>query len=157
VFVVAVVHYRAFFDTHLSFVTTSEMVEAEKETPIAVQASAHHGPEEVREVQSATLADAILKCKPKPLSLRMFHLYFILLIPTFCSCINGYDSSVMGGINDQLQYRKYFHFDPDKGTPATGIVYAIYTIGNLVGSFAAGPATDFGGELSFLHHINALC
>jgi MFS family permease len=52
----------------------------------------------------------------------------------------------MGAINSYPQYREYFHFDKDKGTPATGIVYAIYTIGNLVGSFFAGPATDFRGR-----------
>lgn len=121
------------------------MTEAEKKLQQDSTAPAQPISEEVRDVESDTLADAILKCKPKPLSSRMIHLYFILLIATFCSCINGYDGSVMGGINGQLQYRQYFHFDPDKGTPATGIVYAIYTIGNLVGSFAAGPATDFRG------------
>jgi hypothetical protein len=53
-----------------------------------------------------------------------------------------------GAINSYPQYRTYFGFPLDKGTPSTGIVYAIYTIGNLVGSFAAGPATDFRGTFS---------
>jgi MFS family permease len=52
----------------------------------------------------------------------------------------------MGAINSYPQYRSYFGFPLDEGTPSTGIVYAIYTIGNLVGSFAAGPATDFRGK-----------
>jgi MFS family permease len=52
----------------------------------------------------------------------------------------------MGAINDYEQYRVYFGFPSDSGTPATGIVYAIYTIGNLVGSFVAGPATDWRGR-----------
>jgi sugar porter (SP) family MFS transporter len=69
----------------------------------------------------------------------------------------------MGAINTYPQYREYFHFNTDKGTPETGIVwvltlvfsanrtyffnsYAIYVIGNLVGSFFAGPATDFKGR-----------
>ena len=52
----------------------------------------------------------------------------------------------MGAINSYPQYRNYFGFDPDAGTPSTGIVYAIYTIGNIVGSFAAGPATDWRGK-----------
>lgn len=52
----------------------------------------------------------------------------------------------MGAINSYPQYRNYFGFSVDEGTPSTGIVYAIYTIGNLVGSFAAGPATDIRGR-----------
>lgn len=51
----------------------------------------------------------------------------------------------MGAINSYPQYRTYFGFPVDEGTPSTGIVYAIYTIGNIVGSFAAGPASDFRG------------
>jgi hypothetical protein len=53
----------------------------------------------------------------------------------------------MSAVNDIDQYRLYFNFPLDEGTPATGIVYAIYTVGNLVGSFAAGPATDYKGNL----------
>lgn len=52
----------------------------------------------------------------------------------------------MSGINSMDQYRLFFDFPIDKGTPSTGIVYAIYTIGNMVGSFAAGPATDYKGR-----------
>jgi sugar porter (SP) family MFS transporter len=52
----------------------------------------------------------------------------------------------MGAINTYPQYRLYFGFDPNKGTPDTGIVYAIYTVGNLAGSFVAGPATDYKGR-----------
>lgn len=43
-------------------------------------------------------------------------------------------------------YRKYFGFSLTAGTPSTGIVYAIYTIGNIVGSFFAGPACDTFGR-----------
>jgi hypothetical protein len=80
--------------------------------------------------------------------LNFYQLYGCLLVATFNSCINGYDGSLMGSINSYPQYRSYFHFDPKAGTPGTGIVYAIYTIGNIVGSFAAGPVTDFKGEPS---------
>lgn len=52
----------------------------------------------------------------------------------------------MSAINEYEQYRGYFGFPLDRGTAATGIVYAIYTIGNLVGSFFAGPATDLRGN-----------
>jgi hypothetical protein len=57
----------------------------------------------------------------------------------------------MSGINNIKQYRAYFGFPMDTGTPSTGIVYAIYTIGNLVGSFVAGPATDFRGKCPNQH------
>jgi hypothetical protein len=59
----------------------------------------------------------------------------------------------MGAINSYPQYRSYFGFPLDEGTPSTGIVYAIYTIGNLVGSFAAGPATDFRGKRLQSNHL----
>ncbi|KAI9756837.1 MAG: hypothetical protein M4579_003673 [Chaenotheca gracillima] len=100
----------------------------------------------VVQVQNVAFADALSKQKSPIFTTRMFKLYFCLLIATFNSCINGYDGSVMGSINSYPQYREYFGFDPLAGTPSTGIVYAIYTIGNLVGSFAAGPATDYRGR-----------
>jgi hypothetical protein len=62
----------------------------------------------------------------------------------------------MSGINAQKQYRKYFGFPENEGTPATGIVYAIYTIGNMIGSFAAGPATDFRGKLPVDTYLDLL-
>ena len=52
----------------------------------------------------------------------------------------------MGSINSYKTYREYFGFSLTEGTPSTGIVYAIYTIGNIVGSFASGPATDRWGR-----------
>ena len=48
----------------------------------------------------------------------------------------------MGSINSYAQYRSYFGFSLTEGTPATGIVYAIFTVGNLVGAGFAGPAAD---------------
>ncbi|KAH7126989.1 general substrate transporter [Dendryphion nanum] len=101
---------------------------------------------EIRQVQNVALADATAKAGVSAWTPSMFKLYGILLIATLNSCINGYDGSLMGAINEYEQYKGYFGFPKDKGTPATGIVYAIYTIGNLVGSFFAGPATDWKGR-----------
>ncbi|KAF9887270.1 hypothetical protein FE257_010398 [Aspergillus nanangensis] len=97
-------------------------------------------------VNNAALAVATLQQKPRLLSKSMFKLYWCIAVAMLNSCINGYDGSLMGSINSYPQYREYFGFDPDKGTPETGIVYAIYTIGNIVGSFCAGPFTDFKGR-----------
>ncbi|GES63208.1 MFS lactose permease [Aspergillus terreus] len=97
-------------------------------------------------VNNAALAVAMLQQKPRLLSKSMFKLYWCIAVAMLNSCINGYDGSLMGSINSYPQYREYFGFDPEKGTPETGIVYAIYTIGNIVGSFCAGPFTDFRGR-----------
>ncbi|KAH8747574.1 hypothetical protein BGZ57DRAFT_1019822 [Hyaloscypha finlandica] len=97
-------------------------------------------------VQNAALSNATSLQRPSFLTWGMLMLSGCLLIATFNSCINGYDGSLMGAINSYPQFREYFNFPRDGGTPSTGIVYAIYTIGNLIGSFAAGPATDFRGR-----------
>ncbi|KAF2141946.1 uncharacterized protein K452DRAFT_326536 [Aplosporella prunicola CBS 121167] len=101
---------------------------------------------ETLSVENVALASAAARGKPSLWTWRMFKLYLCLLVATTNSCINGYDGSLMAAINSYPQYRSYFGFDPVKGTPTTGIVYAIYQIGNLAGSFAAGPATDAYGR-----------
>ncbi|PWY83558.1 general substrate transporter [Aspergillus heteromorphus CBS 117.55] len=101
---------------------------------------------QVRDVNNAALAVATIQQKPSLWSKSMFKLYGCIAVAILNSCINGYDGSLMGSINSYPQYRDYFGFDPNSGTPSTGIVYAIYTIGNIVGSFFAGPFTDFRGR-----------
>ncbi|KAF2022137.1 general substrate transporter [Aaosphaeria arxii CBS 175.79] len=101
---------------------------------------------DIRQVQNVALADAQARAGVSPWTKAMWKLYLCLLIATLNSCINGYDGSLMGAINSYPQYREYFGFNVTEGTPETGIVYAIYTIGNLVGSFFAGPATDWKGR-----------
>lgn len=62
------------------------------------------------------------------------------------SCINGFDGSIMGGINSMPQYQSFFGLSTDGLGSTTGIVFAIYNIGNLVGAFMAGPASDIKGR-----------
>ncbi|RHZ56953.1 hypothetical protein CDV55_105314 [Aspergillus turcosus] len=100
----------------------------------------------IRGINNAALAMATFQQKPKLWSKNMFKLYWCIAVATLNSCINGYDGMLMGSINSYKQYREYFGFDPEAGTPSTGIVYAIYTIGNIIGSFFAGPFTDFRGR-----------
>ncbi|KAF2814705.1 general substrate transporter [Mytilinidion resinicola] len=116
----------------------------EKDVGVAHNETEHST--EIRQVHNVSLADATLKAHVKPWTKAMFKLYLVLFVATLNSCINGYDGSLMGAINSYAQYRSYFGFSLTEGTPGTGIVYAIYTIGNLVGSFAAGPATDWKGR-----------
>ncbi|KAF7898873.1 uncharacterized protein EAF01_008086 [Botrytis porri] len=100
----------------------------------------------IKIVQNIALADATAKQKPSLWTWRMGQLYFILFLATLNAAVNGYDGSVMSSINSYAQYRSYFGFDLTEGTPATGIVYAMFTIGNLVGAGFAGPAADWKGR-----------
>ncbi|ESZ94149.1 putative MFS lactose permease [Sclerotinia borealis F-4128] len=100
----------------------------------------------MRTVPNVALADATAKQKPSLWTRRMFQLYGILFLATLNAAVNGYDGSVMSSINSYAQYRSYFGFSLVEGTPATGIVYAIFTIGNLVGAGFAGPAADWKGR-----------
>ncbi|GME43543.1 a878ca54-be0e-416f-9bb2-f2136a80836f [Neofusicoccum parvum] len=111
-----------------------------RETPRA------EGPVEVKNVASAALAEATMRQKPSLWTRNMFQLYFCVFIATLNAAINGYDGSLMSSINSYRQYREYFGFSLTEGTPSTGIVFAIFTIGNLVSSFIAGPASDFRGR-----------
>lgn len=51
--------------------------------------------------------DALIAQKPSPWTKTMFKLYFFLLVAFLNSCINGYDGSVMSGINAMDQYHKW--------------------------------------------------
>ncbi|OGM41997.1 MFS lactose permease [Aspergillus bombycis] len=104
-----------------------------------VSHSDNAGDAQIKGVNNAALAVATIQQKPKLLSKSMLKLYWCIAVAMLNSCINGYDGSLMGSINSYEQYRSYFGFDPDEGTPSTGIVYAIYTIGNIVGSFTPAP------------------
>ncbi|TGZ83779.1 general substrate transporter [Ascodesmis nigricans] len=74
----------------------------------------------------------------------MFKLYFFLLVACLNSTINGYDGSIMSGINAMESYQKYF--DMNTVGTKTGLVFSSYTIGNIIGSFFCGPFTDWWGR-----------
>lgn len=93
----------------------------------------------VKVVDNVAFADAVSKAKTSPWTKRMMQLYFICLIGTLNSCINGYDGSLMSAINAMKPYQDKFDMIPTGAH--TGFVFAIYTIGNLAGSFVAGPLT----------------
>lgn len=95
-------------------------------------------------VASMGLAEALEQAKPSPWTRRMFKLYFFLFIAFLNSCINGYDGSLMSGINAMEYYQKFFGMK-ETGS-STGLVFSIYTIGNIVGSFFCGPFTDRWGR-----------
>lgn len=52
------------------------------------------------------LAQVLEQVKPNPWTKRLFKLYFFLLIAFLNSCINGYDGSLMSGINVMDNYKR---------------------------------------------------
>jgi hypothetical protein len=50
---------------------------------------------------------AEIRCNPWTKS--MFRLYGCLLIAYFCGCLNGYDGSLMGGLNAMKSYQDTFN------------------------------------------------
>jgi MFS family permease len=58
--------------------------------------------------------------------------------------MNGYDGSLMSSLNAMPPYHSYFNVGMQGG--GTGIVFAIYSAGSLVGAFAAAPASDKFGR-----------
>ncbi|TDL26903.1 general substrate transporter [Rickenella mellea] len=88
------------------------------------------------------------------LSWRAFQLYLIALVVCFCSGDNGFDGTVMGGINSMKQYQHYFGM---KAAGAkTGIVFGIFTVGSLCGAIPAGFIPDRFGRRVCMFVGNAL-
>ena len=44
-----------------------------------------------------------------PWSRQMVRLYLVLSLSYLCGCLNGYDGSLMGGLNGMTSYQRYFN------------------------------------------------
>ena len=58
--------------------------------------------------------------------------------------MNGYDGSLMGSINAMKPYHAYFNVGEEGG--GTGIVFAIYSVGGIIGAFFAATVSDKFGR-----------
>jgi len=76
----------------------------ESHTSYGTDAPVH---QHITTVAHVGLSDALLAQKPRPFTRTMFKLYFFLFIAFLNSCINGYDGSLMGGINAMKSYQEY--------------------------------------------------
>ncbi|KAI0692185.1 general substrate transporter [Cerioporus squamosus] len=97
-------------------------------------------------IYNPELKAAIENTHLDPLSKRAIALYFACLVCFMNAVSNGFDGSLMGGINAMTQYQEFFGY---KETGAsTGIVFLIYVVGQCAGAFVAGPASErFGRRL----------
>ncbi|KZV88935.1 general substrate transporter [Exidia glandulosa HHB12029] len=98
----------------------------------------------VREAANAAYAAAVTQGNLNPWSKESFQLYGCALISFACSMGNGYDGSLMTSINAMDSYAK--QFNAGGLGPTTGIIFSIYTIGQMAGSLFAGPICDRFGR-----------
>lgn len=82
------------------------MAETDKEAAVASQ----HVDGQSRDAGTALqLAHDVDNTVYSPWSPTMFRLYLILICPYLCGCLNGYDGSLMGGLNGMEAYRNFFN------------------------------------------------
>ncbi|THH08760.1 hypothetical protein EW145_g2484 [Phellinidium pouzarii] len=98
----------------------------------------------VKEAQSVAFAAAVEQGKTDPLSKAAFVIYACAAAAFMCSCGNGYDGSLMTAINGMPPYQK--RFNQGQLGVSTGIIFSIYTIGQMAGSLWAGPLCDRYGR-----------
>ncbi|SCZ95004.1 BZ3500_MvSof-1268-A1-R1_Chr11-3g03536 [Microbotryum saponariae] len=66
-----------------------------------------------------------------------------LILSTLCTA-NGFDGSLMASINNMAAYQRQFNAGLVGST--TGIIFAIYTIGQMFGSMVSAPIADHFGR-----------
>ncbi|KAK7415548.1 hypothetical protein QQX98_005794 [Neonectria punicea] len=90
------------------------------------------------------LAHAANTHSASPWTPGMFRLYLVLSCAYLCGCLNGYDGSLMGGLNGMDSYQNFFHMTV--AGSSTGIVFALYNIGSVAAVFFTGPVNDYFGR-----------
>lgn len=100
------------------------------------------------QVHNVTLAGVLQDNKPSVTGKGYIKLYLICALVYLCSTMNGrvsmpvlpkaehfigYDGSLMGSINAMRSYTEYYNLPPE-GNSGTGIVFAIFQVGQMVGA-----------------------
>ncbi|KAG8904949.1 hypothetical protein FRC01_008533 [Tulasnella sp. 417] len=91
----------------------------------------------------ARFAAAKLAGKLDPWSRASFTIYACAFMAFMCSMGNGYDGSLMTAINAMEYYQK--QFNSGRLGSKTGIIFSIYTVGQMAGSLFAGIFGRRGG------------
>ena len=60
-------------------------------------------------VVAAEIAHEVDNSTYSPWTASMFRLYGILFVAYCCGCLNGYDGSLMGGLNGMKSYQNTFN------------------------------------------------
>ncbi|KFY33853.1 hypothetical protein V494_07270 [Pseudogymnoascus sp. VKM F-4513 (FW-928)] len=94
--------------------------------------------------EALQLSDDVDAAKYSPWTKSMFRLYGVLSVAYLCGCLNGYDGSLMGGLNALTNYQHYFGMSG--AGSSTGLVFAMYNIGSIPAVFLTGPVNDLWGR-----------
>ncbi|KZO92358.1 general substrate transporter [Calocera viscosa TUFC12733] len=95
--------------------------------------SGHHAHKTLVAVDER-LAGALAVDRPNPWGRGYLRLYLASFIVFFCSTMTGYDGALLSSINALPNYTAYYGL-PASGNTSTGIVFAIFNVGTMVGSF----------------------
>ncbi|KAM0452765.1 hypothetical protein ACHAO4_005184 [Trichoderma viride] len=99
----------------------------------------------ITEVQgNAHFHETVTAAPMDPWSRTSIQLYLILVVAGLNATASGFDGSIFSSINAMTQYQQYFHHT-ELGS-STGIIFMIYTIGNMIGSLFTGPICDRFGR-----------
>ncbi|CAK7236388.1 hypothetical protein SBRCBS47491_009619 [Sporothrix bragantina] len=101
-------------------------------------------PGQTQEVFNVALADALAKDNTSPWATSMLKLYAVIGFSTLANCMNGYDGSVMSSINAMDPFHAYFNVAMDGS--AIGLLFAIYSVGQIIGCLFSTPAADLLGR-----------
>ncbi|WVQ67243.1 uncharacterized protein L199_005438 [Kwoniella botswanensis] len=119
--------------------TTSIISETEKHAETNLDSA------DIKDVQGdSNFYETVTAAPLSPWSKTSFQLYAILLVAALNATASGFDGSIFSSINAMDQYKAYFHH-VETGK-STGIIFMIYTIGNMVGSLFTGPICDHLGR-----------
>ncbi len=73
-----------------------------------------------------------------------------------CSTMNGYDGSLMGSINAIKEFQQYYNLS-ENGAASTGIVFAIFQVGQMAGALFIWLADWKGRRLSIFIGTIGVC
>ncbi|EJT98561.1 sugar transporter [Dacryopinax primogenitus] len=82
---------------------------------------------------TSRLAAAYQYGRPDPFGKGYLRMYLFCSLVYLCSTMNGFDGSLMGSINALPNYTNYYGL-PSSGNSSTGIVFAIFFVGQMVGA-----------------------
>ncbi|KAH6716204.1 putative MFS monosaccharide transporter [Leptodontidium sp. MPI-SDFR-AT-0119] len=120
------------------------MASGQKNNPLAQHAEQHDPAVTTIDDVTVLAAEGLEQAKQSPWTISMLRLYGCLLIGYLCATTNGFDGSVMGGINAMTSYQKYFNMV--SASSSTGLIFAIYNIGSACAVPFVGPAVDRFGR-----------